>query len=109
LQNISFENVDFEFPGGSGTVPMAPAEPGNGYPECNMFGALAASAYYFRHVDGLSFTNCHTTLSAADARPQNAFVDVTRLSGAPQRPRMEKSVGTFLIDYMPVTSSIATP
>jgi polygalacturonase len=83
LQNITFANVDVEFPGGGATVPMAPAEPTGGYPEFNMFGTLPASAYYLRHVDGLRFTNCRTTLKATDVRPPAAFVDVTQMSGMP--------------------------
>jgi hypothetical protein len=83
LKNLSLENVDVDFPGGATTVPRAPREPGIGYPEYNMFGPLPAAAYYFRHVDGLSFEGCHTTLAAADARPATAFVDVTQMSGGP--------------------------
>ncbi len=83
LENLSFENVDVEFPGGYKKVPAAPREPGAAYPEYNMFGPLPSAAYYFRHVDGLSFTNCHTTVGAADARSATAFVDVTQVSGAP--------------------------
>jgi hypothetical protein len=83
LKNLSFENVDLDFPGGDTTVPKAPREPGMGYPEYSMFGPLPAAAYYFRHVDGLSFESCNTTLAAADARPATAFVDVTQRSGAP--------------------------
>jgi hypothetical protein len=82
LKNLSFENVDVEFPGGDKRVPAAPREPGAAYPEYDMFGALPSAAYYFRHVDGLSFTHCYTTVGA-DARPATAFVDVTQVSGAP--------------------------
>ncbi len=75
LRDISFDNVDLEFPGGGKTVPGAPSEPSKGYPEYNMFGTLPASAYYFRHVDGLSFTRCRVAVTARDARPVTAFVD----------------------------------
>jgi hypothetical protein len=83
LKNLSFENVDVDFPGGDKTVPKPPREPGIGYPEFNMFGPLPAATYYFRHIDGLSFQNCRTTLVAPDARPATAFVDVTQTSGTP--------------------------
>jgi polygalacturonase len=83
LQNITFANVEVEFPGGGAMVPVAPGEPTGGYPEFNMFGTLPASAYYVRHVDGLSFSNCRTTLKATDARPSAAFSDVTGMSGMP--------------------------
>ena len=76
LRNVSFENVDVAFPGGEKSVPPAPNEPSDGYPEYDMFGTLPASAYYFRHVDGLSFTRCRTTVATTDARPFAAFVDV---------------------------------
>jgi hypothetical protein len=83
LKNLSFENVNADFPGADKAAPKAPREPGVGYPEFNMFGLLPAAAYYFRHVDGVSFKGCQTTLVAADARPETAFVDVTQMSGAP--------------------------
>jgi polygalacturonase len=83
LKNLSFENVSLDFPGGVAKVPRAPREPGAGYPEFNMFGALPAAGYYFRHVDGLTFANDQTSVAAPDARPAAAFVDVTRRSGAP--------------------------
>ena len=83
LKNITFANVEVEVPGGGTTVPISPAEPTGGYPEFNMFGTLPASAYYFRHVDGLSFSNCRTTLQATDARAPAAFIDVTQMSGMP--------------------------
>jgi hypothetical protein len=76
LRKLSFENVDLAFPGGAKTVPPAPAEPSEGYPEFDMFGALPAATYYFRHVDGLRFTRCQATLARADARPIAAYVDV---------------------------------
>jgi hypothetical protein len=83
LKNLSFENVDLDFPGGNKTLPRAPREPVLGYPEFNMFGALPAAAYYFRHVDGVSFKSCQTTVAALDVRPAAAFVDVTQASGSP--------------------------
>jgi hypothetical protein len=76
LRNLSFENVEVAFPGGERSVPPAPNEPSDGYPEYDMFGTLPASTYYFRHVDGLSFTRCRTTVATTDARPFAAFVDV---------------------------------
>jgi hypothetical protein len=76
LRNLSFENVDLAYPGGEKDVPPAPAEPSDQYPEFDMFGALPASTYYFRHVDGLSFRKCTANLAAADARPLAAYVDV---------------------------------
>jgi polygalacturonase len=83
LQNLTFARVNLQYPGGRTTVPTAPAEPGSGYPEFNMFGALPAAGLYFRHVDGLTFENCRTTIAASDARPASAFVDVTEMAGSP--------------------------
>jgi hypothetical protein len=76
LRNLSFENVDVAFPGGENSVPPAPKEPGDGYPEYDMFRTLPASTYYFRHVDGLSFTHSRATVATTDARPLTMFVDV---------------------------------
>jgi hypothetical protein len=83
LQNLAFANVDLEYPGGATTVPGAPAEPTNTYPEFSMFGPLPAAGLYFRHVDGLSFEGCQTTITTTDARPASAFVDVTARTGTP--------------------------
>ncbi len=70
ITNLSFTNVAVAFDGGSSTVPASPpeAQP-NQYPESNMFGDLPAWAYYLRHVQGVTFDSCTTTVLASDARP----------------------------------------
>jgi hypothetical protein len=37
-----------------------------------------------RHVDGLRFEGCQTTIATMDARPASAFVDMTARTGTPQ-------------------------
>lgn len=84
ITNLAFTNVALTFTGGRGTVPGAPPEATpNQYPESNMFGDLPAAAYYLRHVDGVTFTGCRTTLAAPDARPELVTDDVASLVGTP--------------------------
>jgi hypothetical protein len=84
ITNLSFTNVAITFAGGRGSVPAAPPEAmPNQYPESNMFGDLPASAYYLRHVDGVTFAGCRTTLAAPDVRPELVTDDVANLVGAP--------------------------
>jgi polygalacturonase len=84
IQNLSFTNATVTFDGGSATTPAAPPEatPGE-YPESNMFGDLPAWAYYLRHVDGVTFTGCTSSLANPDVRDKLVQSDVVGLSGSP--------------------------
>jgi polygalacturonase len=85
IKNLAFTNVAVDFTGGfTGTPPGAPPEATpNQYPESRMFGDLPAWGYYLRHVDGVTFTNCTSTVSSADSRPGFVINDVTGLAGTP--------------------------
>jgi hypothetical protein len=84
ITNLSFTNVAITFAGGRTQVPAAPPEAiPNQYPESNMFGDLPAWGYYVRHVDGISFANCRSTLAATDARQKIVTADVSNLTGTP--------------------------
>src|SRR5262249_18377474 len=84
ITNLVFENVAIAFDGGLATAPAAPAEATpNQYPESNMFGDLPAAGYYLRHVAGVTFTNCTSTVVAQDARPVLVTDDVTGAVGSP--------------------------
>jgi len=83
LRNLSFDNVHVSAPGGASTTPAAPPEPTTGYPETDMFGALPAWGYYFRHVQGLRFSHSSLTATAPDTREKAALIDVQNLTGAP--------------------------
>jgi polygalacturonase len=84
LTNLAFTRVAVRFDGGLGTVPATPPEAmPNQYPESNMFGDLPASAYYLRHVQGVTFDGCTTTLASPDARQPLVENDVSGVVGSP--------------------------
>lgn len=84
IRNLSFTNVAIAFVGGRSTVPAAPPEAmANQYPESNMFGDLPAWGYYLRHVDGVRFDNCRSTVATPDVREKLVTDDVSGLAGAP--------------------------
>jgi hypothetical protein len=84
ITNLSFANVAVTFTGGRATVPASPPEAmPNQYPESNMFGDLPASSYYLRHVAGVSFANCSSSVASPDARQVLVSDDVSGLAGSP--------------------------
>jgi polygalacturonase len=84
-ENLAFENIQFELPGG-GTAEDAKIQlPENekAYPEYSMFGwTLPAYGIYARHVSGVKFENIQMTLLKPDARPAAVFVDVNDVTPA---------------------------
>ncbi len=80
VQNLLFDKVAIEYKGGLGSVPSAPPEYSGQYPENTMWGNLPAYAYYLRHVQGVTFTNCYSSALTADARPWLATNDVSNLN-----------------------------
>ncbi|MBE2180881.1 MAG: hypothetical protein IAE97_10445 [Chthoniobacterales bacterium] len=78
ITNLFFTDCDISFPGGLGSVPGQPAEWNSSqYPEANMFGNLPGSGYYLRHVHGVTFFRCTSTVRNGDARPVIATNDVS--------------------------------
>lgn len=84
ITNLSFTNANVLFEGGRTSVPGAPPEatPGQ-YPESNMFGDLPPWAYYLRHVNGVTFSGCSSTLVNSDVRSKLVTSDVSGLVGTP--------------------------
>jgi hypothetical protein len=84
ITNLSFTNMNVLFEGGRTSVPGAPPEatPGQ-YPESNMFGDLPPWAYYLRHVNGVTFSGCSSTLVNSDVRSKLVTSDVSGLVGTP--------------------------
>jgi polygalacturonase len=80
LNNILFDNVNIAFSGGLGSIPSNPPEYAGEYPENTMWGNLPAYGYYIRHATNVTFTNCFTRATAADARPWIATNDVSNLT-----------------------------
>lgn len=84
ITNLGFTNMDVFFEGGRTTVPGSPPEANPGqYPESNMFGDLPPWAYYLRHVNGVTFSGCTSTLVNSDVRSKLVTSDVTGLVGSP--------------------------
>jgi Glycosyl hydrolases family 28 len=84
IANLAFTNVAITFDGGLASTPASPPEATpNQYPESNMFGDLPAWGYYLRHVTGVSFTACTSSVASPDARQPLVTADVTGLTGSP--------------------------
>jgi polygalacturonase len=84
ITHLSFTNVAISFDGGRTSIPGNPPEATpNQYPESNMFGDLPASAYYLRHVSGVTFAGCTTSIAQPDVRAKLVTSDVAGLVGAP--------------------------
>lgn len=84
ITNLAFTNANVLFEGGRTSVPGTPPEatPGQ-YPESNMFGDLPPWAYYLRHVNGVTFSGCSSTLVNSDVRSKLVTSDVSGLVGTP--------------------------
>jgi hypothetical protein len=78
ISNLFFTNCNVTFHGGhTGAVPGNPPEwDSNQYPEANLFGDLPAYGYYMRHVNGITFTTCTTSVANSDTRPAMVSNDV---------------------------------
>jgi len=84
ITDLAFTNAAIAFEGGRTTVPGNPPEatPGQ-YPESNMFGDLPAWAFYVRHVSGITFATCASSLVNSDVRQKLVTSDVSGLVGTP--------------------------
>lgn len=80
IQNILFDNVVVTYAGGDSSIPSTPSEYAGQYPENTIWGDLPAYGYYIRHAASVTFTNCFTSVSPADARPWIATNDVFNLT-----------------------------
>jgi polygalacturonase len=84
ITNLTFTRVAVTFDGGLSSVPSSPPEATpNQYPESNMFGDLPAWGYYLRHVQGVTFDACTSSVAANDARPKLVTDDVGGMVGSP--------------------------
>ena len=68
IQNITFENIDFELKGGINTTDQTVMEYDGNYPEGSKFGNTNAHGFFIRHVDNVDFINCNITTELSDAR-----------------------------------------
>jgi polygalacturonase len=79
VHDIHFSGLKLRFSGGSKSVPPAPTEYQGGYPEGTHFGEFPGYAFYVRHADGVTFTNCEFSTEKPDTRPWLATEDVRAL------------------------------
>ncbi|WNR45549.1 glycoside hydrolase family 28 protein [Paenibacillus roseipurpureus] len=80
LSNLSFKNIDIQYPGGLSTVPASPAEYDGTYPELSKYGNLPAYGFYLRHVDGITLDNVNISAASTDARQPIVMEDVSKVN-----------------------------
>ncbi|MGM8363205.1 glycoside hydrolase family 28 protein [Flavobacterium sp. ARAG 55.4] len=69
IQNVTFENLNFELKGGIQTTNQTVMEYDGKYPEGSYFGNTNAFGFFIRHADTITFTNCNITTKSEDKRP----------------------------------------
>ncbi|MFL9831500.1 glycosyl hydrolase family 28 protein [Flavobacterium sp. ST-87] len=69
IQNVTFENLNFELKGGIQTTNQTVMEYDGKYPEGSYFGNTNAFGFFIRHADTITFTNCNITAKSEDKRP----------------------------------------
>lgn len=80
IQNVSFENLNFELKGGVNTSNQTVMEYDGKYPEGSYFGLTNAYGFFVRHVDSVHFKNCKISSELPDARKWLAQEDVKAIS-----------------------------
>ncbi len=83
IQNVTFENLNFQLKGGIKTTDQSVMEYDGKYPEGSKFGTTNAHAFFIRHTDDVTFINCTFTTEQSDARNWLVPQNVTRLSVRP--------------------------
>jgi polygalacturonase len=68
IQNVSFENIYLKLKGGVALADSSVMEYDGKYPEGSKFGNTNAYAFFVRHTDEVSFTNCPVKANAPDSR-----------------------------------------
>ena len=69
IQNVTFEDLNFELKGGIQNTHQTVMEYDGKYPEGSKFGNTNAFGFFVRHTDDVTFTNCKITSKLPDARP----------------------------------------
>jgi len=75
LDNVTFENCNFELTGGFDTVPEMPRPINNKYPEYDRHGLSAGHAFTVRFANNFKIKNCKIKLLNPDVRPMVATFD----------------------------------
>ncbi|MGQ1945684.1 glycoside hydrolase family 28 protein [Geofilum sp. OHC36d9] len=76
IQNVTFENLNFELKGGVSTTNQTVMEYDGKYPEGSKFGNTNAHGFFIRHTDRVDFINCNITTELPDARDWLVHEDV---------------------------------
>jgi hypothetical protein len=78
IEDVTFENVKINFPGGCSDKcdDLKVPEYVEKYPTFNMFGDLPASAFFIRHAKDIVFRNVKATFAKPDARQEIVCEDV---------------------------------
>ncbi len=79
VNHIQFSGLKLEFTGGATIVPATPVEYQGGYPEGTHFGELPGYAFFVRHADDVTFTDCEFATKQPDARRWLVTEDVQGL------------------------------
>lgn len=69
IQNITFENIDFNLKGGVNSNNQTVMEYDGTYPEGSKFGNTSAYGFFVRHTDQVVFKDCNITSELEDSRP----------------------------------------
>lgn len=80
IQNITFENINFNLKGGITTTNQNVMEYDGKYPEGSYFGNTNAHGFFIRHTDDVSFINCKVNTEIKDARPWIIHENVKNIS-----------------------------
>lgn len=80
IQNITFENLNFELKGGITNTAQTVMEYDGKYPEGSKFGNTNAHAFFIRHTDNVAFINCEITTEMPDARDWLVQENVSNIS-----------------------------
>jgi len=82
--------------GTSEDAAIKPPEKEGAYPEPNMFGAMPAYGFYFRHVKGLQVSDVEVRTMKDDARPAFVLDDVENADFV--HVKTQTGTGTFALD-----------
>jgi polygalacturonase len=99
IEDVHISNVRMIWPGGApaGIEKVVPPENEFMYPEPGMFGVIPASAFFIRHVKGISLNNIESTTLKPDMRPPFWLFDVHDADFFNIRAPHEQGVPMFML------------
>jgi hypothetical protein len=97
---VRISNIRLLWPGGApaGIEKVVPPELEHQYPEPGMFGVMPASAFFIRHVNGLSVSNVESTCEKKDMRPPFWLQDVQNADFFNINAPHEQGVPMFMLN-----------